>query len=273
MTRNGSERERSTAGQRLAVDLNCDFGEGFGPYAFGHDDGLLEQATSVNIACGFHAGDPHTMRQAVERAVSAGAAVGAHPGLPDRLGFGRREMAVTPDEVYDFVVYQIGALDAFVRAAGGTLHHVKPHGALYHMAGADEAIAEAVVRAAAVFGSHLFVYGQSGTLLPVVAERCGLTAVSEVFADRAYRPDGRLADRRTPGALLERPEQILRQALAMVLEGRAYTPDGAAVPVRAQTICLHGDGRDAAYAAQYLRRGLQEAGIAVEPPRRNFAPG
>ena len=160
------------------VDLNCDFGEGFGIYSFGQDEALLRYVSSVNIACGFHAGDPHTIREAVDRAAAAGAAIGAHPGLPDRLGFGRREMAVSADEVYDFMLYQLGALDAFVKAAGAALRHVKPHGALYHMANRRADIAEAIVRAVNACDPSLRLYGQSGSPLLEEARRHSIKPVS-----------------------------------------------------------------------------------------------
>ncbi|MFF2091017.1 LamB/YcsF family protein [Paenibacillus sp. NPDC058174] len=247
-----------------SVDLNCDFGEGYGAYSFGQDAELLKYITSVNIACGFHAGDPHTMRRAVEMSLAAGAAIGAHPGLPDRLGFGRREMAVTPEEAYDFTVYQIGALSAFVRAAGGRLQHVKPHGALYHMANSNSAIAEAIVRAAAATGDSLMIYGQSGSLLLEAAQREGLAVASEVFADRGYERDSSLMARSKPGALIADVKQAAEHAVAMVKNGYALTVDGEKAPVQADTICLHGDGPHAVQFASQIREALLKADIRVE---------
>ncbi|GGG77694.1 LamB/YcsF family protein [Paenibacillus radicis (ex Gao et al. 2016)] len=247
-----------------SIDLNCDFGEGYGAYTFGQDAELLQYVTSVNIACGFHAGDPHTMRRAVEMSLAAGTAIGAHPGLPDRLGFGRREMAITAEEAYDFTVYQIGALSAFVRAAGGRLQHVKPHGALYHMANSNSAIAEAIVRAASAAGESLMVYGQSGSLLLEVARREGLAFASEVFADRAYERDGSLMSRNKPGALITDEEQAAAQAVAMVKNGHAVTIDGQRAPIQADTICLHGDGPHAVQFASRIREALIKADIRVE---------
>lgn len=258
--------DRPISGGIKAVDLNCDFGEGFGAYTFGQDGELLRFVTSVNIACGFHAGDPHTMRIAVERSLAAGVAVGAHPGLPDRLGFGRREMAITAAEVYDYTVYQIGALSAFVQAAGGRLSHVKPHGALYHMAGRDHGIAEAVVRAAADIDKRLLVYGGSGSLLLDEARRQGLGAVSEVFADRTYLADGNLTPRSEPGATLASAEAAVRQAVSMAAEGKAYTAGGDTVAIKADTICLHGDGPHAAAFARSIRQALLAANIALRAP-------
>ncbi|MCM3628948.1 LamB/YcsF family protein [Paenibacillus glycanilyticus] len=251
-----------------AVDLNCDFGEGYGIYSFGQDAELLQYVTSVNIACGFHAGDPHTMRTAVKQAIAAGAAIGAHPGLPDRLGFGRREMLVTASDVYDFVLYQLGALQAFVRAAGGKLAHLKPHGALYHMANRDKPIAEAIVKAALAMDDQLIVYGQSGSLLLDTAKACGLPSASEVFADRAYEPDGSLASRGKHGAVLQDADEAAAQAVAMASQGTAFTPEGAPVKVQADTICLHGDGAHAALFASRIRKALVKAGITLQAPGR-----
>lgn len=251
---------------KRSIDLNCDFGEGFGAYTFGQDEALLKYVTSVNIACGFHAGDPHTIREAVSRAVHAGAAIGAHPGLPDRQGFGRREMAVSPSEVYDITLYQIGALDAFVRASGGKLKHVKPHGALYHMAGRQQLIAEAFVQAVKAYDSQLMIYGQSGSLLLAEAQKQGLTKVSEVFADRAYISGGQLAPRRLPGATLSSPENAVQQTIHMLKHDTVMTLEGEETEVLAETVCLHGDGEHAVQFAAAIRNGLEEADILLEPP-------
>lgn len=262
-----NHHSRSNRADMRTVDLNCDFGESYSIYTFGQDKELLKHVTSVNIACGFHAGDPHTMREAVERAMEAGVSIGAHPGLPDRLGFGRREMAISAEEAYDFILYQTGALLAFVRAAGGELCHVKPHGALYHMAGHNAAIAEAVVRAVKSLDPGLRVYGQSGSLLHAEAERQGLRAVSEVFADRTYLADGALTPRHLPNAVLTDPEEALGQALNMITRGAARTSGGGEVQVQAETICLHGDGPNALHLAAALSRGIQAAGIRLEHPQ------
>ncbi|MBW7474439.1 5-oxoprolinase subunit PxpA [Paenibacillus oenotherae] len=249
------------------VDLNCDFGEGYGAYTFGQDEVLLQYVTSVNIACGFHAGDPHTMREAVERAAAAGVSIGAHPGLPDRLGFGRREMAITAVEAYDLTLYQVGALYGFVRAAGSTLRHVKPHGALYHMAGRDSDIAEAVVRAVKSLDDGLLLYGQSGSLLLEEAQKQGVRAVSEVFADRTYRSDGTLTPRNMPNAVLTEPKAAVGQALDMIVRGAVRTSEGIEAAVQAETICLHGDGPHAVQFAAALRQGLLAAGIVLQHPQ------
>ncbi|MFF2484569.1 LamB/YcsF family protein [Paenibacillus sp. NPDC058071] len=250
----------------ISVDLNCDFGEGFGAYSFGQDDELLRYVSSVNIACGFHAGDPHTMRESVRKAASAGVAIGAHPGFPDRLGFGRRSMAMTAEEVYDIVLYQLGALKVFAHAEGVGMRHVKPHGALYHMANQDAAISAAIVRATCDCDNKLMVYGQSGSILLAEASKAGLTSVSETFADRAYEPDGSLASRNKPRAIIHDADQAARQAVAMAVRGTAFTLEGLETPVRADTICLHGDGAHAALFASRIREALESEGVAIRPP-------
>ncbi|EFM11647.1 LamB/YcsF family protein [Paenibacillus curdlanolyticus YK9] len=250
-----------------SVDLNADFGEGFGAYAFGQDDALLPYVTSVNIACGFHAGDPHTMRAAVNSCIQAGVAIGAHPGLPDRLGFGRREMAITPQEAYDFVLYQVGALKAFVRTAGGQLRHVKPHGALYHMANNQAEIAHAIARAVRDLDPHMMLYAQSGSILLDIAKSHGLRTVSEVFADRTYQADGSLTPRSQPNAVLDSTEAALQQAIQMVKHGTVLTAGGREAAIMAQTICLHGDGPHAAQWAAAIRNGLEAEMVRVQAPQ------
>ncbi|MBD3920121.1 5-oxoprolinase subunit PxpA [Paenibacillus sp. PR3] len=250
----------------FTVDLNADFGEGFGAYAFGQDETLLPYVTSVNIACGWHAGDPHTMREAVARSIAAGVQIGAHPGLPDRLGFGRREMAISPQEAYDYTLYQVGALQAFVHAAGGLLAHVKPHGALYHMANNSIDIAAAIARAVHSLDRRLLLYGQSGSLLLTAGRAQGLRVVSETFADRTYQPDGTLTPRSKPNALLDDTESAIWQAKRMVCNSAAMTADGGETSVVADTICLHGDGPHAAHWAKAIREALEAANIRIQPP-------
>ncbi|GMK41821.1 UPF0271 protein YcsF [Paenibacillus sp. CCS19] len=250
----------------FTVDLNADFGEGFGAYSFGQDEALLPYVTSVNIACGWHAGDPHTMREAVARSLAAGVRIGAHPGLPDRLGFGRREMAVSPQEAYDYTLYQVGALQAFVHAAGGKLAHVKPHGALYHMANSSMDIADAIARAIHSLDNRLLVYGQSGSLLLEASRAQGLRVVSETFADRTYQPDGKLTPRSKPNAMLQETDAAIAQAISMVTRSAALTADGGEASVVADTICLHGDGPHAAQWAQAIREALEAADVRIQPP-------
>ncbi len=248
------------------IDLNADMGEGFGPYAFGNDEALLRIVSSANIACGYHAGDPHTMRRTVELCLAHGVSVGAHPGLPDRMGFGRREMRVSPLEAADWLLYQIGALQAIAASAGAFVHHVKLHGALYHMAAQDGELAEAAVRAVQAADSRLLLYGPPNSQLARQSEARGLTFIAEGFADRAYLPDGRLAPRSEPGAVLEKPEQVIAQALSLIRTGSVRCRDGGQAELAVGTICLHGDAPLAAEHARRLHAGLREAGVAIRAP-------
>jgi 5-oxoprolinase (ATP-hydrolysing) subunit A len=255
--------------QQLEIDLNADLGEGFGAYSFGEDDELLQVVSSANIACGFHAGDPHIMRRSVECCLELGVAVGAHPGLPDRMGFGRREMFVTPQEAADWITYQVGALQAFVLSAGGKLQHVKPHGALYHMAAGDAELAEAIVRAVAKLDKRLMLFGPPNSCLQQAAERQGTTFAAEGFADRAYMPGGRLASRALPNAMIETPEQAAEQAISIVKNSRVRTVSGDFCELRVRTLCLHGDTPSAAQRAKLLAGELRCAGIAIRSPGGN----
>lgn len=247
------------------VDLNSDLGESFGRYRLGEDAALLEVVTSANVACGFHAGDPGVMRETARAAVARGVAVGAHPGLPDLQGFGRREMRVSPQEAHDLTLYQVGALSAFVRAAGGQLRHVKPHGALYNMAARDPELAGAVARAVRAFDPGLRLYGLSNSCLTRAGKQAGLRVVHEAFADRAYTPEGQLAPRTSPGALLG-PDEAVRQAVEMVTRGRVWAQGGRPIPLRADTICVHGDGARALETARALRKALEQRGVRVAAP-------
>ena len=247
------------------VDLNCDLGESFGAWRMGDDAAILEHVCSANIACGFHAGDPGTMHATVSAALAKGVALGAHPSFPDLQGFGRRPMTLKPDEVYDLCVYQIGALAAFARAAGGRLHHVKAHGALSNMAVRDPALADAITQAARDVDPGLISYAQAGTELVRAAQRVGLRFASEVFADRTYQDDGQLTPRSRPGAMIENVDDSIAQVLRMVREGRVRSLGGADVAVRADTVCVHGDQPRAAEFARRLREALAREGIAVAP--------
>lgn len=250
----------------LTIDLNCDLGESFGAYSLGQDEAILPLITSANIACGYHAGDPNVMKHTVRLALAHGVALGAHPGLPDLVGFGRREMAISPEEAYDITVYQLGALAAFIRAEGGTLHHVKPHGALYNMAAVNPALAEALAEAVYRVAPEACLYGLAGSALPRAAEKLGLRTAHEVFADRSYQPDGTLTPRRQPGALLTDPAEAEAQVLRMVREGRVRALSGEDVLIRADTVCLHGDGPHALDFARRLRTALAAADVAVQTP-------
>ncbi|RTE11665.1 LamB/YcsF family protein [Paenibacillus whitsoniae] len=247
------------------IDLNCDMGEGFGAYRLGRDAELLDYVSSANIACGFHAGDPATMRTTVQLCVRKGVAIGAHPGLPDLNGFGRREMAITPNEAYELTLYQLGALQAFVHAEGGRLQHVKPHGALYHMAAKRHELAAAIAAATASVSAELTLYGPPGSELLRAGAAAGLRTASEAFADRTYRRDGVLTPRGEAGALIESAADAAAQLVRLVREGKVRSLDGEDLPLHADTICLHGDGAHAVEFARDIRALLASSGIAVLP--------
>jgi UPF0271 protein len=248
------------------IDLNCDMGESFGAWTMGDDAAVMPLITSANVAAGFHAGDPSTIRATVALAVEHGVAVGAHPSLPDLAGFGRRAMNVGAGEVYDLVLYQAGAVRAFAQAAGGRLHHVKPHGALYNMAAKDEALADAIAAAVRDLGDGVLLYALAGSAMVAAAGRHGVRAVGEVFADRSYRRDGSLTPRSEPGALITDENAAVAQALSMVERGTVRALDGAEVPVAAGTLCLHGDQPGAVAFARALRATFATRCIAVAAP-------
>lgn len=245
------------------VDLNCDMGEAFGVYTIAPDEQIMPLITSANIACGWHAGDPHVMRRSVELALEHGVAIGAHPGHPDLMGFGRRNMSISPAELKDYVTYQIGALAAFVRAAGGRLQHVKAHGAMYNQAAADAGLARAFAEAVAAYDDSLIVVGLANSHLLSEAKKLGLAVASEVFADRGYLPTGALVPRSQPGAVLHDPEVVAARVLQMVKEGRVEANDGSLVELKADTICVHGDTPESLAHLRALRRTLEEAGVEI----------
>jgi UPF0271 protein len=243
------------------IDLNCDMGESYGAWRMGADAEIMPLITSANIACGFHGGDPATIRETVQFAVKHGVAIGAHPSLPDLQGFGRRAMKISPQDMYDLVLYQAGAVEAFARAAGAKLHHVKCHGALYNMAANDEALSEAMVRAGRDLGVMLYVLSKSKNY--DIARKHGVAVAGEVFADRGYTDEGTLAPRGTPGAMIEDAAQSVRQALAMVEQGFVTSLSGKPIPVAADTLCLHGDQPGAVAFARAIRKAFAERGIRV----------
>jgi UPF0271 protein len=245
----------------ITVDLNCDMGESFGAWRMGDDGEVLRSVTSANVACGFHAGDPRVMRSTIGMALGAGVAVGAHPGLPDLAGFGRRTMQVTESEAYDMVLYQLGALDAFMRVVGRRLTHVKPHGALYNMAAASRELAAAIARAVLEYDPGLVLFGLAGSQLITAGRMAGLRVASEVFADRNYMPDGSLVPRSHPEAQIHRADDAVERAVRMVRDRAVTAIDGTVIEVEPDTICVHGDGPDASEIASRLRRGLVAAGI------------
>lgn len=247
------------------IDLNCDMGESFGAWHMGNDEAILDFVNSANVACGFHAGDPTTMRKTVRTAFAKGVAVGAHPGWPDLQGFGRRNMAISAGEAYDMVLYQVGALSAFAHAEGGRLSHVKAHGALYNAAAKDERLADALARAVHDFDPRLVLFGLAGSAMIAAAERVGLRAASEVFADRSYQDDGSLTPRTQPNAMITDEDASIAQVKRMVLEGVVRSVSGKDVPVRADTLCVHGDQPDALAFAKRIRDELARAGVEVGP--------
>jgi len=248
------------------IDLNCDMGESFGAWTMGADAEIMPLITSANIACGFHAGDPATLRRTVRLAIDHGVALGAHPSLPDLQGFGRRAMKITPEEMYDLVLYQAGALAAFARAAGAKLHHVKCHGALYNMAAGDDALSDAIARAVKDLGGGTMLYALSGSKMMSVAARHGVKAVAEVFADRGYEDDGSLAPRDAPGGMIEDAVKSVAQALRMVEEGVVVSRHGTRVAVAADTMCLHGDQPGAVVFAKALRQAFADRGLGFAAP-------
>jgi len=248
------------------IDLNCDMGEAFGNYPMPNDDILMDHISSANIACGFHAGDPDVMQHTVKMAIKKGVAIGAHPGLPDLQGFGRREMKISANEAYQMTIYQIGALYGFVKAAGGKLHHVKAHGALYNMAAKDTALAKAIVEAVHDFDSSLILYALAGSEMVEAAKKTGLVTASEVFADRTYQDDGSLTPRTQSNALITDEQQSIAQVLMMVKQQQVISVNKKHIPLKAETLCLHGDGQHAVEFAKMIRSKLQSEGVTIKAP-------
>lgn len=248
----------------MEVDLNCDLGESFGVYKLGNDQEMMKYITSANIACGFHAGDPITMREAVLLSLTNGVSIGAHPGLADLRGFGRRNIHISPKDAYHDVIYQIGALDAFVKSEGGVLRHVKPHGALYNLCAEDATLSEAVVEAVYRVNPDLYLYGLSGSKLIEAGRKLGLKTVNEVFADRAYLENGTLAPRHMEGAVISDENTSIHQVLQLVLEKRVKTITGSEIPLQADSICLHGDGNKAVEMAKIISSTLKNKGVILK---------
>jgi 5-oxoprolinase (ATP-hydrolysing) subunit A len=245
------------------IDLNADMGESFGPWPMGADAALLKIITSANIACGFHAGDPDVMAQAMAQAVENGVGIGAHPGLPDLQGFGRRRMQIAPTEARNLVAYQLGAAQAMARAAGGQVRHLKLHGALANMAAEDEALARACYEGALAVDPDIILVVITGTKQDTAARGLGARMANEIFADRAYSEDGLLMDRRLPGAVIHDADAVCARILAM-LEARALiTAQGTHLPVQIDTICLHGDTPETVKLAYSLRTALEGAGMTL----------
>jgi len=246
-----------------SIDLNSDVGESFGRWQLGDDPAVLRQVSSANVACGFHAGDPSTLRATCAEAAAGGVVIGAQVGYRDLAGFGRRFIDAEPTELADDVLYQLGALEAMARVAGSRVRYVKPHGALYHATIDHPGHARAVVEATRSYDETLAVLGLPGSLLLAEAERAGLRAVPEAFADRAYTPDGRLVSRRDAGAVLHDPEEVARRVVRMAADGEVEAVDGSVVTLAAESVCVHGDSPGAVAMAERTRAELEAAGIAV----------
>lgn len=246
-----------------SIDLNCDLGESFGCYTIGMDEAVIPYVSSVNVACGWHAGDPLIMEKTVALAKKHGVAVGAHPGFPDLLGFGRRPMTITPQEAGAYVKYQVGALMAFAKGQGMELQHVKPHGALYNMAAKDEALATGICEAIASVDKNLIFMGLAGSVMLEAAQKAGLKTASEVFADRAYNDDGSLVNRKLPGAVIHDPVVAVERAVKMAKEGKVISINGKEITIQTDSICVHGDNEQAIELVSKIRKALEGAGIEV----------
>jgi 5-oxoprolinase (ATP-hydrolysing) subunit A len=248
----------------LSVDLNCDMGESFGAWEMGNDTALMDYVSSVNIACGFHAGDATTIRRTVETALKKGVGVGAHPSFPDLQGFGRREMKMSAREIFDLVLYQVSALKGVCEALGARLHHVKPHGALYNQAARDKILAGAIAEAVKAIDKNLIFYGLSGSFLISKAEEIGLTTASEVFADRTYQADGSLTPRTEPDALIKDLDKATWQVLQMIKTQSVTATNGEKIPIKSETVCIHGDGEKALEFARQINKILTDNNIKIE---------
>ncbi|HLS10476.1 5-oxoprolinase subunit PxpA [Lentibacillus sp.] len=247
----------------MNIDINCDMGESFGVYNMGRDEEILDYITSANIACGFHAGDQSTMRKTVKMALEKDVGIGAHPGFPDLNGFGRRYIALSPEEIYELVIYQVGALQGFVKAEGGRMQHVKAHGALYNHAAKDKSIAESIAKAVYDLDPELILFGLAGGELVEAGEQVGLPTASEVFADRTYQEDGSLTSRREKDALILDQEVASSQVVQMAKNGKVRSQQGTDISIKADTVCIHGDGIHALEFAQQINQGLADEYISV----------
>lgn len=247
------------------IDLNSDLGESFGAYKIGSDTNVIPLISSANVACGFHAGDPTVMAKTVELCKNSGCAIGAHPGYPDLVGFGRRNMAVSPEDVKAMVTYQIGALDAFCKAAGIRLQHVKPHGAMYNMAAKDPALAKAICEAIYAYDKDLILMGLANSEMITQAKALGLKAAAEVFADRAYEEDGTLVARSKPGSMITDEDEAVARVIRMIKEGKVTAITGKDISITADSVCVHGDGPKALAFVEKLRSAFAAEGISIVP--------
>jgi UPF0271 protein len=241
----------------VKIDINCDMGEGFGTWKMGKDAELINYVSSVNIACGFHAGDATTMRETAKLAIEKGVKIGVHPGYPDLQGFGRRNMNLSPQEIYDICVYQIGAMNATVRAMGGKLYHVKPHGTMYNAAAKHIELARAIVEAVKAVDANLVLYGLANSFLISEAKEIGLKTAAEAFADRTYQPDGSLTSRNEENALIKSTDEAVGQVRQIVESQTVMCVDGSKIPLKAETICIHGDGEHAVAFAKAIWEAMR----------------
>lgn len=255
-----------------SIDLNCDMGESFGAYKMGMDEAVIPFITSANIACGWHAGDPQVMDRTIRMAVEHGVSAGAHPGYPDLMGFGRRSMNLTPEEIRNYLIYQIGALQAFCRVNGTRLTHVKPHGGLYLGAVEDAIIARNVAEAVVSVDPELHyvaLAGKKGEMMGRIGRELGLKVIYEAFPDRAYTPEGTLAPRSMAGAVIKDPETVAARALKMAKDGKVTAIDGSEIALDAQTLCVHGDTEGAVALVRRIRTTLESEGVRVAPAYGN----
>ncbi len=247
----------------MRIDINSDLGESYGAWTMADDAALIGAISSANIACGYHAGDPRVMLHTVEACAQAGVAIGAHPGFPDVIGFGRRQMQLTPLEIYTDVMVQIGALQAICKAVGVPLHHVKPHGAMYTMAAADYEMSVPIVNAIAATMDRPLIYAQPGSATAKAAVDAGIAVAHEIFADRAYRSDGQLAPRSLPDAVLHDADEIAARAMRMIRGEAIATIDGGTLQLQSDTICVHGDTTESVEISKSLRNALISAGFTI----------
>ncbi len=248
-----------------AIDLNSDLGESFGAYKIGRDAEILSLVSSANVACGFHAGDPTIMAETARLCKEAGAAIGAHPGFPDLQGFGRRNMQISPEDVKNLTVYQVGALDAFCQSAGIPLQHVNPHGALYNMAAKDGALARAICAGIYAYNPKLVLLGLSGSQMIEAAKEIGLPYAAEVFADRAYEDDGALVARTKPGAMIHDEDEAVRRVIGMIKNHSVTSINGKEIEICPDSVCVHGDSEKALLFVKKIRDALEKEGIAIKP--------
>ncbi|WP_216831651.1 LamB/YcsF family protein [Alkalihalobacterium elongatum] len=250
---------------KQTIDLNSDIGESFGAYQIGNDAEVIKYISSANIACGYHAGDHNVMHETIKLALKHDVRIGAHPGLPDLIGFGRRVIQVEPKDVYNFIIYQLGAIEGFAKLYDSSLFHVKPHGALFNMASKDIELARAIAEAVYDFNPQLLLYGLAGGKLVQAGMELGLQVVEEVFADRTYQADGSLTPRTAPNALITDFDEALERVYRMILKGEVEATDGSSISINAQTVCVHGDSKHALDFVKRIKLELENRNIQIKP--------